>query len=292
MSGPGAARVTLRAVNRSLPSVETDRPTPAPIRLVETVGRWALSPFRGMGATIEEVGRAARIGVMGVVNIFLRPLRLRQTFAQLDFIGVQSLSIIVLTSAFTGAVFALQSYRAFAMFGAEAMVGGTVGVALTRELGPMLTGLLVSGRAGSAIAAEIGTMRVTEQIDALDAMAVDPVNYLVKPRLLASILALPLLTAIFDLIGIIGSWFICIMIYNLSEPEFMVRLADWVDWDDIWTGLLKATVFGFIMGTVACYKGFYTTGGAKGVGRATTSAVVVSSVAILVSNFFIAWALP
>jgi phospholipid/cholesterol/gamma-HCH transport system permease protein len=210
----------------------------------------------------------------------------------MEFIGVNSLGIIVLTSAFTGAVFTLQSYRAFALFGAEAMVGGTVGVALTRELGPTLTGLLVCGRAGSAIAAEIGSMRVTEQIDALDAMAIDPVNYLVKPRLVAAILTMPMLTAVFDFVGILGSYIVGIYMMNLSEPEFMVRLQDWVDWDDIWSGLFKALVFGFIMGTVSCYKGYYTSGGAKGVGEATTSAVVVASVAILVSNFFIAWALP
>jgi phospholipid/cholesterol/gamma-HCH transport system permease protein len=135
-------------------------------------------------------------------------------------------------------------------------------------------------------------MRVTEQIDALDAMAIDPVNYLVKPRLVAAILTMPMLTAVFDFVGILGSYIVGIYMMNLSEPEFMVRLQDWVDWDDIWSGLFKALVFGFIMGTVSCYKGYYTSGGAKGVGEATTSAVVVASVAILVSNFFIAWALP
>ncbi len=258
------------------------------VRAIENVGASVMSLRRGA----EEVGRAARIGGLGLLNVFLPPLRLRLTIAQMEFIGVQSLPIIVLTSAFTGAVFTLQSYRAFALFGAQAMVGGTVGVALTRELGPTLTGLLVSGRAGSAIAAELGTMRVTEQVDALEAMAVDPVNYLVKPRLLAAVLVMPMLTALFDAVGIFGSYLVGVGLLGMSEPEFMVRLADWVDWDDIWTGLLKGAVFGLIMGTVACYKGFYTSGGAAGVGRATTSAVVVSSVAILVSNFFIAWALP
>lgn len=258
----------------------------------EALGRLAMRRVGTLQGYVEEVGRAARIGFWGVANIFLPPLRIRLTIQQMEFIGVQSLPIILLTSAFTGAVFTLQSHRAFAMFGAEAMVGGTVGVALTRELGPTLTGLLVSGRAGSAIAAELGTMRVTEQIDALDAMAVDPVNYLIKPRILAATLVMPLLTAVFDFVGIVGSYIIGIYMMHLSEPAFMVRLSDWVDWDDIWTGLLKGLVFGLIMGTVACYKGFYTSGGAKGVGTSTTTAVVVSSVAILVSNFFIAWALP
>lgn len=254
-------------------------------RAVESVGRAVLAP-------VEELGRALRIFGGGLANVVIPPIRVRLVIQQMEFIGVQSLPIILLTGFFTGAVFALQSYRAFAMFGAESMVGGTVGVALTRELGPTLTGLLVAGRAGSAMAAEIGSMRVSEQIDAMEAMAVDPVNYLVKPRLLASILVTPMLTACYDLIGIIGAWAVCIHLLNLSEPAFMVRLQDWVDWDDVWGGLLKATVFGAIIGTVACYKGFYTSGGARGVGRATTSSVVVASVAILVSNYFIAWALP
>jgi phospholipid/cholesterol/gamma-HCH transport system permease protein len=262
------------------------------VRAISAVGRGVLGIRGTLLGIVEEVGRAVHIGAGGLVNIFRFPIRLRLTVQQMEFIGVNSLGIIVLTSAFTGAVFTLQSYRAFALFGAEAMVGGTVGVALTRELGPTLTGLLVCGRAGSAIAAEIGSMRVTEQIDALDAMAIDPVNYLVKPRLVAAILTMPMLTAVFDFVGILGSYIVGIYMMNLSEPEFMVRLQDWVDWDDIWSGLFKALVFGFIMGTVSCYKGYYTSGGAKGVGEATTSAVVVASVAILVSNFFIAWALP
>ncbi len=251
-------------------------------------GRPALTVLDG----IEDVGRAVRIGGMGLANIAIPPVRLRLTIRQMEFIGVQSLPIIVLTSAFTGAVFTLQSHRAFALFGAEGMVGGTVGVALTRELGPTLTGLLVAGRAGSAMAAEIGSMRVSEQIDALEAMAVDPINYLVKPRMVAAMLVLPMLTALFDMVGVLGSWFVGTQVMGLSEPEFWVRLGEWVDWDDVWSGLFKAWIFGIIIGSVACYKGYYTAGGAKGVGIATTTAVVVSSVAILVSNFFIAWALP
>lgn len=254
-------------------------------RAIEAVGRGVLVP-------VEEVGRVWRIWSMTMLNLVLPPFRIRLTVQQMEFIGVQSLGIILLTSTFTGAVFTLQSFRAFALFGAESMVGGTVGVALTRELAPTLTGLLVAGRAGSAIAAEIGTMRVTEQIDAMEAMAVDPINYLVKPRIVAATLVLPVLTAIFDAVGILGSYVIAVGYLGLSEPQFLVRLLDWVDWDDVWTGLLKAAVFGMILGTVSCYKGYYTEGGARGVGLATTSAVVVSSVAILVSNFFIAWALP
>ncbi len=277
----------------SLPA-PADAPIASPwwVRLVESVGRAALSTLGSWRAPMEEVGRAVRVGLGGLLNVFLPPFRLRLTIYQLQFIGVQSLPIIVLTSSFTGAVFALQTFRAFEMIGAEGLVGGTVGVALCRELGPTLTGLLVAGRAGSAMAAELGTMRVTEQIDALDTMAVDPISYLVKPRLVAALLAVPMLTAMFDAIGIFGSYLVGVHVLGLSHPDFVVRLQQWVDWADIWTGLVKGLAFGAIIGTVACYKGMYTKGGAQGVGDATTSAVVVSSVAILISNFFIAWALP
>lgn len=254
-------------------------------RTLEAMGRVIIRPIEGLG-------RTSYIGGLGLLNIFLPPIRFRLTVRQMEFIGVQSLPIIVLTSFFTGAVFTLQSFRAFAMFGAEGLVGGTVGVAVTRELGPTLTGLLVAGRAGSAMAAEIGAMRVSEQIDALDAMAVDPLNYLVKPRLIASMLVTPLLTATFDFVAVVGAYIVAIYSLNMSYPDFMVRLEQWVDWDDIWGGLLKAFVFGLIIAVVACYKGYYTRGGAAGVGRATTTSVVVSSVAILVSNYFIATLLP
>lgn len=237
---------------------------------------------------VEELGRVVRIWSAAVANLFRRPMRVRLTIQQVEFIGIQSLPIILLSSAFTGAVFTLESYEAFKLFGAQGMVGGTVGVALTRELSPTLTGLLVAGRAGSAMAAEIGSMRVSEQIDALEAMAVDPVNYLIKPRIIASTIAVPLLTAIFDAVGIFGSWMVAKYKVHLTDAEYFVRLQDWVDWDDIWAGIFKGFVFGMIIGTVACYKGFYTTGGAKGVGRATTTSVVVSSVTILIVNFFLA----
>ena len=253
--------------------------------VVERTGRILLNP-------VEDLGRAVRILGLASLNLFRRPLRIRLTIEQISFIGIESLPIILLASAFTGAVFTYESYEAFAFFGAQGLVGGTVGVAITRELAPTLTGLLVAGRAGSAMAAELGSMRVSEQIDALEAMAVDPINYLVKPRIIASVVAIPMLTAVFDATGIFGSWLVATKVLALTQPEFMVRLKDWVDWDDIAAGLVKAVAFGLIVGTVACYKGFYTVGGAAGVGRATTTAVVVSSVAILVANYFIAILLP
>lgn len=255
------------------------------VGLLESIGG-------GLLGFVEELGRVVKLWGLGMANLFRRPFRIRLTLAQMEFIGIQSLPIILLSSIFTGAVFALESYEGFALFGAQGLVGGTVGIAITRELAPTLTGLLVAGRAGSAMAAEIGSMRVSEQIDALEAMAVDPINYLVKPRIVAATIALPMLTAVFDFVGLLGSYLVCIHVLNMSYPEFMVRLREWVDWDDIQAGLVKATVFGMILGTVACYKGYYTKGGAAGVGQATTSSVVVASVAILVSNYFIAVVLP
>lgn len=263
--------------------------------MASRVGEVLTRPVRSVGRSaigfVEEFGKVVRVLMGGLLNLFRRPLRIRLTIEQLDSIGVQSLAIIVLSAAFTGGVFTLQSVRAFILFGAEGYAGGTVGVALAKELGPTLTGLLVAGRCGSSMAAELGTMRVTEQIDALEAMAVDPINYLVKPRLLASMIALPMLTAVFDAVGMAGAWAAAWSL-GVSQPAFFVRLQEWVDWDDIAGGLFKAFVFGMIIGTVGCYKGFYTKGGAAGVGRATTSAVVVSSVAILVANYIIAWQLP
>lgn len=247
---------------------------------------------RGVLALVEEVGRAARVAGYGLLAIFRGPFRLRLILQQMAFIGVQSLPIVLLSGVFTGAVITFESAMAASMFGAVGMVSGSVGVALTRELAPTLTGLLVAGRAGSAIAAEIGTMRISEQIDAMVTMSVDPFNYLVKPRIVAAILVMPLLTLMFSAVGIFGSWVISMTELHMSEPEFFVRLRDWVDWVDVYAGLVKALVFGFVIAVVGCSKGMYARGGAAGVGRATTAAVVVSSVVILVANYFIATVTP
>lgn len=215
------------------------------------------------------------------------PYRLRQLFKQMYFVGNQSLPIVLLTGGFTGMVFAVQSDIAFSRFGARGLIGSTVTLALTRELGPVLTALMVNGRVGSAMAAELGTMRVTEQIDALDSMAVDPVQYLSAPRVLAAMLMLPLLCAAFDAIGIGGCAYVATHVLGVNSGPFIERIRWFVDPDDIWGGMLKALVFGFLLSSIGCYKGYHASGGAEGVGRATTTAVVAAGVAILVVDYFV-----
>ena len=205
----------------------------------------------------------------------------------MDFVGVGSLFIIGLTGTFTGAVSSLQAAYAFSTFNAEAMVGATVALSLSKELSPVLTSLLVTGRAGSGVATELGTMRVTEQIDALYTMAVNPVQYLIVPRFLAGLIMVPLLSALFTLVGMGGCFFVGVTLLGIDEGIFMAKVQWLVDPDDITSGLIKACVFGGILTMVGCYKGFYAAGGARGVGLATTQSVVVSSVLILVSDYFL-----
>lgn len=254
------------------------------VRGIERLGGLTVRP-------VEATGRFGAMFALGFLRLFQRPFRLRLIFKQMEFVGVQSLVIVMITGLFTGGVFALQSNVAFSMFGAQGLTGSTVALALTKELAPVFCALMVTGRAGSAMAAEIGTMRVSEQIDALEAMAVDPIGYLVTPRLLAGLVMLPVLTAVFDLIGIIGASVVGIYVLHIQEGPFFGRIEWYLDPDDITGGLIKAAVFGVIMAVVGCTKGFYATNGAEGVGRATTDAVVIASVSILVSDYFLTQAL-
>jgi phospholipid/cholesterol/gamma-HCH transport system permease protein len=205
----------------------------------------------------------------------------------MEFIGVNSVFVIILTGAFTGMVLALQSYYGFRKFSSEGLVGATVALSMTRELGPVLTSLMVTGRAGAAMAAELGTMRVTEQIDALTVMALNPIKYLVTPRIIAAFLMLPLLTVIADFVGIIGGYLVGVKLLGINEGAYLEKMIKFVELNDIYNGLVKAAVFGIILSVVSCYKGFYTKGGAEGVGKSTTEAVVVSSVTILVTDYIL-----
>ncbi len=216
---------------------------------------------------------------------FRRPFRLALVLKQMEFVGVRSIWVVLITGGFTGMVLALQTYYGFRRFSSESLVGTTVALSMTRELGPVLTGLMVTGRAGSAIAAELGTMRVTEQIDALTVMALNPIKYLVVPRVLASLLMLPILTAIADFTGILGGYFVGVKLLGINEGVFIARIVKYLELEDIYNGLAKAACFGIILSVISCYKGFYTRGGAEGVGRATTEAVVISSITILISDY-------
>ncbi|WP_461210311.1 MlaE family ABC transporter permease [Desulfocurvus sp. DL9XJH121] len=247
-------------------------------RFLEWLGRWTLD-------AVSEMGRMMLLMAEACAWLARPPWRVRLFFKQMEFVGVRSLFVVCLTSLFTGMVLALQTYYAFRMFSAESLVGATVALSMTRELGPVITALMVTGRAGSAIAAEIGTMRVTEQVDALTVMAVSPVQYLVTPRVLAGVFMLPLLTVVADFIGVVGGYLVGVKTLGINSGLFMNKIYELVKTDDILEGMYKAAVFGGILALVGCYKGFYTSGGAEGVGRATTESVVLSSVLILASDY-------
>jgi len=242
---------------------------------------------RSVLRAVEELGRIILL-FLSVLSWMIRPpWRLRNIFKQMEFVGVRSIFVVVLTGMFTGMVMALQGYHGFRMFSAESMVGSAVALGMTRELGPVLTSLMVTARAGSAMAAELGTMKVTEQIDALYVMAANPVQYLIVPRVIAGVIMVPLLTVISDFVGILGGYFVGVQILNINSGLFMKNMTKMVELNDIYSGLIKAACFGLILSLVGCYKGFNTTGGAEGVGRATTEAVVLASITILISDYFL-----
>lgn len=215
------------------------------------------------------------------------PWDLRELVRQMVRVGVDSLPVVLLTALFTGMVFALQTFSTLRRFGAEGYVGSLVALSMVRELSPVISSLLIAGRCGSAMGAEIGTMRVTEQIDALEALATEPVHYLVVPRVWATVLTLPLLIVIADAIGIVGGYLISVAYFGANPVTYAENSFRFMDLDDLTSGLIKAAVFGLIISVVGCQKGFHTRGGAEGVGRATTRAVVLASIAILISDFFL-----
>lgn len=249
-------------------------------RIFFIVGARVLSFLSELGEILLMLGRS-------MVWTFIPPFRLRNLIKQMEFIGVKSLFIVVLTGVFSGMVLALQSYHGFRKFGGESLMGGIVALSLAREMGPVMTALMVNARAGSAIAAELGTMRVTEQIDALEVMAINPIQYLVVPRIWAGVLMLPLLTAINILVGIIGGYFVGVVLLNINSGVFISKMTNMMELADLVQGMVKSIVFGLILTLIGCYKGYQTYGGAEGVGRATTEAVVISSVSILIGTYVI-----
>ncbi len=215
-------------------------------------------------------------------------LKVHKLIVQMENIGVDSFMISVLTGVFAGAVLTLQTYNAFVKFGSENMIGPVVAISLTRELGPVLTGLMVAGRSGSGIAAEIGTMRITEQIDALETLCINVFQYLMIPRVLAGIIILPFLTMFSIFFGIWGGYVIYVYWFGLNPIDFVEGIKKFLELSDITGGLIKSSVFGFILTSIGSFFGYYTRGGAKGVGISTTQCVVMASILILISNYFLA----
>lgn len=215
------------------------------------------------------------------------PFRFRNLLKQVHFIGVRSLFVVGLTAVFAGMVLALQGYYTLTRFGAEGLLGPAVALSIIRELGPVLSGLMVTGRAGSALAAELGIMRIREQIDALEVMGISPLQFLVSPRIVAGLIALPILTVIFDVIGIFGGYLVSVQLLDMNGVAYFSSIASAVGMQDITTGLIKAASFGIIITWISTFKGYHATRGAEGVSQATTSAVVQSSVLILICDYFI-----
>jgi phospholipid/cholesterol/gamma-HCH transport system permease protein len=236
---------------------------------------------------LEEAGGIFLLFFQSLYWLFRAPFRGVIFLKQMEFIGTKSSFIVGLTGLFTGMVFALQTSYALRLFSLEYMIGPSTLLSLTRELGPVLTALLVTGRAGSAMCTEIGTMRVTEQIDALHTMAVSPVQYLVVPRIFSGVLMLPLLAALFSLMGALGGYLIAVYMLGQSPNVFINETLYSVDANDFYIGLIKAAVFGLILTLVGCYKGYQAKGGSAGVGKATTEAVVLASVTVLISDYFL-----
>ena len=236
---------------------------------------------------VTEVQEIALLATRSFWGAFRRPFYFREILIQMDQVGVGSLLIIMLTGFFTGAVLTLQTASTLSSFGAIGFTGSLVSVSLVRELGPVLAALMVAGRMGSGMASELGSMKVTEQVNAMRALGTDPVKKLVVPRILATVTMQPLLTIVTNCLGITGGLFVAVFLLQISPNLYLNSAWDALNYEDILGGLIKPVVFGAILATVSCHCGMRTTGGTRGVGRSTTQAVVVSSILILVSDFFL-----
>lgn len=244
------------------------------------IGRWFLD-------ILQETGHMTIFFAHAVYIMVVPPYKFKWILKRLRFIGTKSISIVLLTGTFTGMVLALQLFYTLRKFGSEGLLGPAVALSLVRELGPVLSALMITGRAGSALAAEIGMMKITEQLDAFYTMALNPVRYFISPTIVAGIIAFPLLTAIFDVVGIYGGYIVGVKLLDLSPGTYFSQMQLLVDMEDIIIGIYKSVTFGILVTWVCCYKGFYAGHGAEGVSKATTEAVVMSSVLILISDYFI-----
>ena len=238
-----------------------------------------------------ELQESTLLAARALGGLVKKPRYLPETIAQMDAIGVGSLTIIILTGFFTGGVLTVQTFPTLKTYGAQSQTGYLVAVSLVRELGPVLCALMVTGRVGSAISAELGSMVVSQQIDAMRALGTDPVRKLVAPRLIALLISLPLLTVLADVLGIFGGWVTAVALYSVPSTIFINSVRDAITTDDLIGGVVKPIVFSLIIGTVACRQGLNTEGGTVGVGRSTTRAVVMASIVVIIADYFLAKAL-
>ncbi|NTU42235.1 MAG: ABC transporter permease [Nitrospirales bacterium] len=249
-------------------------------KVLRIPGSWALDKVRSMGAMFLFL-------LDSLCYVFVPPFKFRLLLRQIRFFGNKSLSVILLTGAFTGMVLALQLFYTLRKFGSDALLGPAVAISLIRELGPVLSALMVTGRAGSALTAEIGIKKISEQIAALTSMALNPKRYLIVPNIVAAVIVFPLLTAIFDLVGIYGGYAVAVKLLRLSGGTYFSQIETFVSMEDVRLGLYKSFSFGLIVSWVCCFKGYTTGYGAEGVSKATTEAVVMSSVLILIWDYFL-----
>jgi len=247
-------------------------------KLIRGLGSWVIGYLR-------EMGHMFLFLVNALYLAFVPPFKFKMLLRQIRFFGNKSLLVILLTGSFTGMVLALQLYYILRKFGSDALLGPGIALSLIRELGPVLSALMVTGRAGSALTAEIGMMKISEQIDALTAMALNPIRYLIVPNIVAAIVVFPLITAIFDVIGIYGGYLVGVKLLGISGGTYFSLMEDYVEMKDILVGFYKSLSFGIIVSWICCYKGFYTGYGAVGVSKSTTEAVVLSSILILVWDY-------
>ena len=249
-------------------------------RFLEQIGRFFLRLFEQTGLWFRMLWRT-------ILWSARPPFELTELLRQMVRVGVDSIPVVFLTTMFTGMVMALQTYNGFHRVHAEDFVGSAVAIAMLRELSPVLVGLMVAGRVGSSMAAEIGTMRVTEQIDALQALATDPVQFLFVPRVISGIVMLPLLVILGDALGIGGGYLVGVKLMGANAVIYQENTFKFLNLNDLWSGAIKASVFGLILTLTGCVRGYYTSGGAEGVGRSTTAAVVSASLIILFTDFFL-----
>lgn len=248
---------------------------------------WIENLGRGLIKFVTETGKISKFFLEFLYWLVRPPLRLGLFLEHFLFVGNQSVFIVCLTGLFSGMVMAIQIYYGFSIISADGLVGPSVAVAIVKELGPVFTAIVVTGRVGAAMTAQLGTMRVTEQIDAMDVMAVNSIQYLVVPRIVVSVLALPLLTCLFILVGNAGSYYAGVHVLGIDSVVYFSHLQDFLSGRDIAQGLIKAAFFGIIFSTIGTYKGYYTEGGAEAVGKSTNESVVITLVLILVSDYFL-----